>query len=173
MQQHRGTVHIKKKSKCVLIRKTNTDIHRVPRTINSKTRSNYVQHHVKAHQDKYIIFVDLSYETQLNCYCDSLTKQVIKLHWVNVVEVVEEEDTGMNHRHPLPLELVRVFINGVKKQLTSERTLTSLPLSWFLREFEARLRRNLSQLLTSVRWDSYSKTTILSTRGRDDFKSSL
>ena len=30
-----------------------------------------------------------------------------------------------------------------------------------------------SQLLTSVRWDSYSKITILPTRGRDDFNSSL
>ena len=33
--------------------------------------------------------------------------------------------------------------------------------------------RVFSQLLTSVRWDSYSKTTILPTRGRGNFNSSL
>ena len=45
-----------KKSKKVLTGKTNTDIYCMLRTINSRTKSNYVQHHVKAHQDEYTRF---------------------------------------------------------------------------------------------------------------------
>ena len=41
-----------KKSKRVPTVKTNTDMLRVLRTINSRTKSNFVQHHMKAHQDE-------------------------------------------------------------------------------------------------------------------------
>ena len=85
------------------------------RTINSRTTSNYVQHHVKAHQNEYTRFQDLSYEAQLNCYCDSLAKQVIELHWIDVIKATGEEDVALPLRHSLPLELARVFVNGVKQ----------------------------------------------------------
>ena len=65
------------------------------------------------------------------------------------------------------------FSNHYNMPNKSIRNLTALPLSWFWREFETRLRRNSVQLLTSVTWDSYSKTTISPTRGRDNFKYSL
>ena len=52
-------------------------------------------------------------------------------------------------------------------------SLTALPPSRLWREFEARLRHNFFRLLISVRWDSYSKTTILPTRGRDNLNSSF
>ena len=42
-----------KKSKRVPTGKTNSDVLCVLRTINSRTKSNFIQHHVKAHQDKY------------------------------------------------------------------------------------------------------------------------
>ena len=58
-------------------------------------------------------------------------------------------------------------------EFSSKLSITALPLSWFWTHELARGRTHLFQLLTCVRWDLYSKTTISSARGRDNFKSSL
>ena len=104
-----------KKSKRVPTGKTNTDVLCVLRTINSRTKSNFVQHHVKAYQDEYTQFIDLSFEAQLNCYCDSLAKKEIEEYQIKKLEVKEEEDETLPIRHLLPLESARVFVNGVKQ----------------------------------------------------------
>ena len=69
---------------------------------------------MKAHQDKYTQFRDLSYEAQLNCYCDSLEKEEIELYWINTLKAGEEGDVTLPIRHSLPLESARVIVNGVK-----------------------------------------------------------
>ena len=104
-----------KESKRVPTGKTNTDVLRVLRTINSRTKSNFVQHHVKAHQDEYTRFIDLSFEAQLNCYCDNLAKEEIEEYQINKLEVEEEGDETLPIRHSLPLESARVFVNGIKQ----------------------------------------------------------
>ena len=103
-----------KKSKRVPTGRTNTDVHCVLRTIKSRTESNFVQHHMKAHQDKYTQFQDLSYEAQLNCYCNSLAKKEIESYWINMIKAEEEGDTALPLRNLLPLELGRVIVNGVE-----------------------------------------------------------
>ena len=104
-----------KKSKKVPTGKTNTDVHRMLRTINSRTNSNFVQHRVKAHRDEYTQFIDLFYEAQQNCYCDSLTKEEIESYWIDMIEAEEEGDAALPIRHSLPLESARVFANGVEQ----------------------------------------------------------
>ena len=69
-----------KKSKRVPAGKSNTDILRVLRTVNSRMKSNFVQHHVKGHQDEYIKASKLSWEAKLNCFCNKIAKKAIKSH---------------------------------------------------------------------------------------------
>ena len=83
--------------------------------INSRTKSNYVQHHMKAHQDKYTRFVDLSYEAQLNCYYNSLAKEVIESHWIDIIEAEGEGDVALPLRHSIQLESARVFVMKLNK----------------------------------------------------------
>ena len=103
-----------KKSKRVPTGTTNTDVSRELRTIDSRTKSTLDLHHVAAHQDDYTRFIDLSYEAQLNCYCDNLAKEMIEDYRINMLEFEEDEDGILPIRLSLPLESARVFVNGVK-----------------------------------------------------------
>ena len=67
-----------KKSKRVPSGKANTDIQRVLRTINARTKSNFVQQHVKAHQDEVKKWSQMTYEEKLHFRCDRLAKEAIK-----------------------------------------------------------------------------------------------
>ena len=69
-----------KKSKRVPTGKSNTDILRVLRTVNSRMKSNFVQHHVKGHQDECIKSSSLSWEAKMNCFCDKIAKKAIQQH---------------------------------------------------------------------------------------------
>ena len=88
-----------KKFKRVPTSKTKTDVLRVLRTINSRTKSNFVQHHMKAHQDKYTRFIDLSYEAQLNCYCNNLAKEEIEEYRINMLEAEEEGEETLPYKN--------------------------------------------------------------------------
>ena len=66
-----------KKSKRVSSGAKNADIKRVIRTIEQRTQSSVVQHHVKGHQDEYIKRSKLSWEASWNCLCDKMAKKAI------------------------------------------------------------------------------------------------
>ena len=73
--------------------------------INSKLAFNYV--HVKGHQDRYLLWHQLSLEAQLNVKCDCLAKAAMR-HWM-----VNGADTA-HGLQLLPREKAAVFINVMK-----------------------------------------------------------
>ena len=81
------------------------DIRRVLRTIRRRSRSNFLQQHVRAHQDIGRQRRHLSLEARLNCLCDDLAKGV----------VVDGLLNGLNETHQLPLESAWVIIDGQKQ----------------------------------------------------------
>ena len=79
-----------KKSNQISSGEFNTEFQQMLRTINSRMKSNYVQHHVKAHQDRINIWKNLTYKEQLNSHCDSLTKSTIRSHLIDQAEFMVE-----------------------------------------------------------------------------------
>ena len=150
----RALFTFEKKSKRVPTGKTNTDVHRVLRTINLRTKSNFIQHHVKAHQDEYTQFQDLSYEAQLNCYCNSLAKEEIEEYWINTLKAEEEGDTALPIRHSLPLELVRVSLNGVKQTTDVGKGLKQDIGRQQAKEFYAKMEFLTPRVFNAVNWEA-------------------
>jgi len=72
-------VTFEKKSKRVPKGKANTDIQRVLRTIDARTKSNFVQRHVKAHQDEVKLWSQMTYTEKLNYKCDLFTAKIFIL----------------------------------------------------------------------------------------------
>ena len=110
-----------KKSKRVPSGKTNTDIQRVLRTIQSRTRSSFRQHHVKAHQDEVKRWAHMSLEEKLNFQCDKMAKEAIKSY---VVTCINQGGDDPATKFCLPLESARVFVNGVKQTTDVGKGLT-------------------------------------------------
>ena len=92
-----------KKSKRVPSGKANTDILRVLRTINSRTKSNFVQRHVKAHQDEVKKWRMLTFEEKLNFNCDKLAKEAISNHLQYELEKEVERMTNEITDAPLAI----------------------------------------------------------------------
>ena len=82
-----------RKSQRVPSGKANTDIQRVLRTINYRSKSKHMQHHVRSHQDKLKPWHKLTYEEQLNYHCDDMAKKAITnyLAWQLETEIEERE----------------------------------------------------------------------------------
>ena len=93
-----------------------TDIQRVLRTIKYRSRSTFVQHHVKAHQDEKMPWDKILFEEQQNYHCDKMAKEAIQNHLTLRVEYEIEERTYVPpDTSRLPLELAMVSIAGVKQ----------------------------------------------------------
>merc|ERR1711923_410714 len=73
-----------KKSKRVTAGKSNAYIRRVLRSIKARTRSSFLQSHVKGHQDDIKRWYDMTYEERLNSTCDRLAKDAITKHILEV-----------------------------------------------------------------------------------------
>ena len=103
-----------KKSKRVSSGAKNADIKRVIRTIEQRTQSSVVQHHVKGHQDEYIKRGKLTWEASWNCHCDKMAKKAINNYLRRVrngaVEPLDNKSCRM-----LPLETARLYVNGTKQ----------------------------------------------------------
>ena len=111
-----------KKKKRVPKGKANTDIQRVLRTINARTKSNFVQRHVKAHQDDIKLWSQMTYVEKLNSKCNLLAKEAIREYLARETEqYVESTMNGVTYspdpydKYRLPLEAACVFIEGVKQ----------------------------------------------------------
>jgi len=110
-----------KKSKRVPKGRSNSDIHRVIRTINGRTSSKYLQQHVKAHQDDHTLLSRLSFEAQLNCVCDTLAKSALHEYWTGLNT---EERERIQAEPSLPLETARVYVDGTKQTTDVNKGLT-------------------------------------------------
>ena len=105
-----------KKSQRVPAGSANTDIQRVLRTIKYRSKSTYIQHHVKAHQDEKKPFHKLTFEEQQNYHCDNMAKEAIQGYLTLMVEYEMEGETYVPpDTSRLPLELATVTIAGVKQ----------------------------------------------------------
>ena len=105
-----------RKSQRVPSGKANTDIQRVLRTVKSRCKSTYVQHHVKSHQDRHKPWRLMTYREQLNKYCNNMAKKAILDHIAQQTELMElGEDTTEVFTKCLPFENARVFVGGVKQ----------------------------------------------------------
>ena len=71
-----------RKSQRVPSGKANTNIQRVLQTIKYRSKSKYMQHHVRSHQDKLKPWHKMTYEEQLNYYCDKMAKKAIEYYLV-------------------------------------------------------------------------------------------
>ena len=100
-----------RKSQRVPSGKANTDIQRVLQTIKHRSKSKYIQHHVRSHQDKLKPWHKMTYEEQLNYYCDKMAKKAIEqyLSWQIEAEVKEQE-IKVELTKILPLEKARVMV---------------------------------------------------------------
>ena len=129
VEEHQGAVSIgnkwccdnkgalitfEKKSQKKPSAKANTDIQRVLQTINGRMQSNFVQHHVKGHQDKVKKWRGTSFEEHLNSKCDTWAKQASDNHLPESMQPTQEvAATPIVYR--LPLEAVCVLVSGVKQ----------------------------------------------------------
>ena len=105
-----------KKSNRVSSSKSNADIQQVLRTISSRMKSNYVQHHIRAYQDNIKTWINLTNKEQINSHCDSMAKSDIKAHLNKHAEfMVEMPDTEPTDC--LLLEGTRVLIDGSKQTM--------------------------------------------------------
>ena len=68
--------------------------------MKAKTKSIYLLHHVKAHQDDYKKRADLPLDAQLNCFCDDKAKEA----------VIEGIMNDIKEGATLPLKAASVFI---------------------------------------------------------------
>ena len=103
-----------KKSKRVPSGKANTDIQRVLRSIQSRSRSSFRQHHVKAHQDEVKKWERMTLEEKLNYHCDDMAKKAIKTY-AATRGGHDADNSAEADRFSLPLEAARVFVDGVKQ----------------------------------------------------------
>ena len=94
--------------------KSNTDIQRVLQAINSQTQSNFIQHHVKAHQDKVKKWKDMSYVEKLNFQCDKMAKEAMDNH-LDEPMYPTQETAGTPTVYQLPLEAACVLVDRVKQ----------------------------------------------------------
>ena len=103
-----------KKSKRVPKGRSNSDIHRVIRTINSRMKSKYIQNHVKAHQDDHALLRNLTFEAQLNCICDHLAKHALSSYHNNLADS-DTRAPRLPVESRLPLEAARIYVDGEKQ----------------------------------------------------------
>ena len=105
-----------RKSQRVPSGKVNTDIQRVLRTIKYRSKSKYMQHHVRSHQDRCKPWHKLTYEEQLNTWCDEMAKKAIESHLAWKLEAtIEEIEWTEKYTEHLPLEKARVMVGGAKQ----------------------------------------------------------
>ena len=93
-----------RKEKRIPPARRNSDIRRVIRNIQSRTKSAHLLRHVRAHQDDSVSRRQLSLEARLNCICDDLAKDAL----------VEESHHPQAAATDLPCERARVLIDGKK-----------------------------------------------------------
>ena len=85
------------------------DIQQVLRQVKAKTKSIYLLHHVKAHQDDYKKRGDLPLDAQLNCFCNNKAKEA----------ATEGIISGVKKGVTLPLEAASIFM-GKNKQINKQ-----------------------------------------------------
>ena len=91
------------------------------RSIKARTRSSFLQSHVKGHQDDIKRWCNMTYEERLNSTCDRMAKDAITRHILEVNERRLEALTGGKKYKPkydkyrLPLEAACVYVEGVKQ----------------------------------------------------------
>ena len=116
-----------RKSQRVPSGKANTDIQRVLRTVKSRSKSTYVQHHVKSHQDRLKPWHKMTYREQLNKRCDDMAKKAILDHIAQQVARRNlGEDTSEEFTACLPLEKASVFVGGDKQTTDVGKGLTQV-----------------------------------------------
>ena len=116
-----------RKSQRVPSGKANTNIQRVLRTVKSRCKSTYVQHHVKSHQDRLKPWHKMTYREQLNKLCNDMAKKAILDHIAQQVELrTLGEDTSEEFTKCLPLEKASVFVGGVKQTTDVGKGLTQV-----------------------------------------------
>ena len=137
-------VTFEKKSKRVPKGKANTDIQRVLRTINARTKSNFVQRHVRAHQDEVKSWSRMTYEEKLNYRCNLSAKGAISEYLALQSErFVESTMNGVTYtpdpydKYRLPLEAACVFVEGVKQTTDVGKGLKHVIARQEAREFYA------------------------------------
>ena len=130
-----------RKSKRVPKGRSNSDIHRVIRTINSKMKSKYLQNHVKAHQDDHSLLRNLSFEAQLNCICDYLAKHALQSYHVNLADS-ESRGPRLATEPRLPLEVARVYVDGVKQTTDVSKGLSFAMGRAMSRDYRASKKKN-------------------------------
>ena len=105
---NKGSIFMfKKKSKRIPAGAKNNNVQRVLQQVKAKTKSIYLLHHVKAHQDDYKKRSDLPFNAQLNCFCNDKAKEIVTEGIMN----------GVKKGATLSLEAASVFI-GKNKQTT-------------------------------------------------------
>ena len=108
-----GVIHtFEKESKRVPPGKSNGNILRVLRSVQTRTRSKYSHKHVKGHQLKEIAFCHLKFEAKLNKHCDKWAKGALTEYMLDINRCVGAVGKKLQ---VLPLEAARVFIGGVKQ----------------------------------------------------------
>ena len=75
-----------------------------------------MQHHVRSHQDKLKPWYKMTYEEQLNYYCDKMAKKAIEYYLAWQIEAeIKEKEIKIESTKILPLEKARVMVGGVKQ----------------------------------------------------------
>ena len=136
-----------KKSKRVPKGRSNSDIHRVIRTINSRMKSKYLQKHVKAHQDDHALLRNLSFEARLNCACDHLAKHRLQSYHYDLA-VSDERGPRLQAEPRLPLEVARVYVDGEKQTTDVSKGLSFAMGRARARDYRASKRKNQMELET-------------------------
>ena len=139
-----------KKSKRVPKGRSNSDIHRVVRTINSRMKSKYLQKHVKAHQDDHSLLRNLSFEAQLNCLCDKLAKDALTSYWHGLVADYEGRGPRLPQQPRFPLEAARVYIEGMKQTTDVSKGLTYAMGRTKAREYYSSTKNKKNQISTTT-----------------------
>ena len=105
-----GVIHtFEKESKRVPPGKSNGNILRVLRSVQTHTRSKYSHQHVKGHQLKSVAFQHLAFEAKLNKHCAKWAKEVLTEYMLDIDRCVGAVGKKLQ---VLPLEAARVCIGG-------------------------------------------------------------
>ena len=90
------------------------------RTVQLRTRSKYNHFHVKGHQDSTKQFVNLSFETKRNTYCNRWVKDAITNY---VFGISRSVGSILKDLERLPLQSARVFTGGIKQPINIAKSL--------------------------------------------------
>ena len=146
-----------KKSKRVSSGAKNADIKRVIRTIEQRTQSSVVQHHVKGHQDEYIKRGKLTWEASWNCHCDKMAKKAIN-NYLRRVRTGAVEPLDNKSCRMLPLETARLYVNGTKQTSDVGKGLRRNIGRQTAREFYKEKGLMPPEVFDSVEWDAIELT---------------